>query len=160
MSDVIGALRTNYPDEFAHELKSLYSGTKTDLPTPKKVRYNPVFGGVAGKLTLAADGDLLLDDTLFELKVSVSLLQGVHLWQLLGYAALDYAKGKRRIRKIGFYNPRYHARWVGSLDETINGMGGRGFVDFRWWFETKAGDLVSTAWDEFNALKAARPPKT
>lgn len=139
-----------YPDEFVAELKSLYAVTIEDLPRANRIVYNPVFGGSIGQrepqketksIILGADGDLLLDQTLLELKVSVHHFTCDNFWQLLGYAAMDHTRGKRRIKNVGIYNPRFRVYWCESLNELTKRMGNLTFEDFCRWFQDNAASM-------------------
>lgn len=130
-------IRRNYPTQFVRELQQLCAVTVRDLPVCSTVVYNPVFGGLS-KIPLAADGDFILDDLLLELKVSVNLFKGNHLWQLLGYVALDHLKGENRIKRVGLYNPRYRAFWTESVEVLITQIGGKTFGSFCVWFRKNA----------------------
>lgn len=55
----------------------------------KCVTLNPVFGGKLNICNIPADGDLLIDDTIFEIKCTSGNNDIEHLFQLLGYAALS-----------------------------------------------------------------------
>lgn len=136
-------LAENYPDEFAIELRQLIAVTSSDfrrvLPEPKlgsvySVFYNPQFGTATGGCPLAADGDLILNDLLLELKVTTQLFDRDYIRQLLGYAALDSWNGRKRIKRIGIYNPRYRVFWEAPLEDVVKKMGGTTFKHFCDWF--------------------------
>ncbi|MBI3608415.1 MAG: hypothetical protein HY207_10650 [Nitrospirae bacterium] len=80
-NDLREALRKHYPDQFVDELQLLIKAAQEDLPSGS-VEYNPIFGAHVGKIAIGADGDLLIDDLLLELKV-VEAFKPHHLWQLL-----------------------------------------------------------------------------
>lgn len=132
-NDLREALRKHYPDQFVDELQLLIRAAQEDLPSGL-VEYNPIFGARAGQIAVGADGDLLIDDMLLELKVSIKPFQSHHLWQLLGYAALDANRGNQRIRRVGLYNPRYRALWSQPIDRLVRDLGGTDFERFRSWF--------------------------
>lgn len=127
-----GALRTHYPAQFVGELQRLIKAAQEDLPSGS-VEYNPIFGARAGQIAIGADGDLLIDDLLLEMKV-VKAFQPHYLWQLLGYAVLDANRGNQRIRLVGLYNPRYRALWIRPIDDLVRDLGGTDFERFRRWF--------------------------
>jgi hypothetical protein len=64
------ALRKHYPSDMASELRTLFEATRADLPREGSFHYNPVFGCPPGLKHVGADGDLLVGDTLWDLKVS------------------------------------------------------------------------------------------
>lgn len=135
-NDLRETLRRHYPEQFVDELQLLLRAAQEDLPSGS-VEYNPIFGARSGQIAVGADGDLLIDDLLLELKVSIKPFQPHHLWQLLGYAALDANRGNHRIRRVGLYNPRYRgAPWSQPIDRLVGEMGGADFKRFRLWFNT------------------------
>lgn len=78
-------------------LRELFPAETMDL--------NPTFGG---RDTVGADGDLIVDRTLIDLKtVSNPTVKREWVWQQLGYLLLD--GGRRGIDQVGFYLSR-HAR--------------------------------------------------
>lgn len=90
----------------------------------KKCYLNPVFG--AG-FTLCSDGDLILDDTLIDIKTTrKDKLQRVDFNQLLGYYLLSLISGPNGsppsspIKKIGIYFARYGVLWKMPLEDLGN----------------------------------------
>jgi hypothetical protein len=127
-------LRSNYPDEFVSELRGLLEATHRHLPSGTEIVYDPSFGRPPGLEHLRADGDLIIDDLLIELKVSVRPFAGDQVWQLLGYAALDRLHGRERIARIGLYNPRLRYVWSERLDHVATMVGIGTFDAFCAWF--------------------------
>lgn len=150
VKDFRAQLRRHYPDEFVRELKALFAATVDDLPRYKDILYNPAFGGWVGTkgpdglgiLMITADGDLILGDMLLDLKVSVDLFSWDRFWQLLGYAALDRAAGRNRIKSVGLYNPRYGVLWHEPVEDLIQHLGGGGFEEFWVWFTENADKIM------------------
>lgn len=143
-NDLREALRKHYPDQFVDELQLLISAAHEGLPSGS-VEYNPIFGAHVGNIAVGADGDLLIDDLLLELKV-VKEFQPRHLWQLLGYAVLDANRGTQRIRRVGLYNPRFSGTpWSLPLDSLIRELGGTDFERFRCWFNTDIEKILRKA---------------
>lgn len=136
-----GHLEENYPDEVAAELSDLLDATLDSLSPSGPVVYNPTFGGAPDLEHIGADGDLILDGKLFELKASTRPYTGDHLWQLLGYACLDRLHGRERIRRVSLFNPRRRHLWAEDLDRFVALLGGRSFNNFVQWFrETPAAN--------------------
>lgn len=135
---LVRALRVAYPSGLLTELRSLLAATNADLPQPMRVIYNPIFDNTPGLEHIAADGDLILDDTLFDLKTSVRAFSGEQLWQILGYAALEYlhrahAHEAPRFTRVGLYNPRTRALWSKPADELAAALGARSLAHFATW---------------------------
>jgi hypothetical protein len=136
MPELRRALREHYPTEVVTELRALLDCAKRDLPRPvTKAVYNPEFGLRIEDVFVDADGDLLIDDLLIELKVSVKPeLELDAVVQLLGYAALDAARGNDRIKRIGVYNPRWRFLWTEDCETVVRLLGWTSFAEFRVWF--------------------------
>ncbi|MDE0390774.1 MAG: hypothetical protein OXI57_01735 [Rhodospirillales bacterium] len=86
---------------------------------------NPVFAGARD--VGGADGDLIVDGCLWEIKTTIQRAQGKWLLQLLGYALLDY-DDEYAIGHAGFLFPRKGAcvRW--TLPDLLRELSGRGDV--------------------------------
>lgn len=128
------ALREHYPNDMASELRALFDATCDDLPRAGSVHYNPTFGCPSGLEQVGADGDLLVGETLWDLKVSKLPFTRDQLWQLLGYAALDRLHGNRRIEKVGLYNPRFRHAWSLDVETFVQRLGGASLDRFSEWF--------------------------
>jgi len=75
-----------------------------------------------------ADGDLLIDGLLLDLKtVTRPEVQAEWVWQLLGYVFLD--AGRRGIERVGLYLSR-HA-WLGTweVDELLTVLAGEAVTE-------------------------------
>lgn len=127
-------LRKHYPADMVGELKALLDATGKDLPRHASVRYNPVFGCPPGLEHIGADGNLLVGETLWDLKVSKVNFTRDHIWQLLGYAALDRLHGSRRIATVGLYNPRFRHAWSLGSEAFVRRLGGGSLDGFCEWF--------------------------
>jgi len=128
------ALRAHYPAEMVAELRALLSAAWEDLPRGTRVRYNPAFGGPPGLEHIGADGDLLVGETLWDLKTSKVNFTRDHIWQLLGYAALDRLHGQQRIATLGLYNPRFRQAWTIGAATLVQHLGGGSLDRFCEWF--------------------------
>lgn len=95
-------LRENYPVEFVNEMRALLDRARLNLPRASSVIYNPDLSGDYGGIDLNADADLILDDLLLELKVSVHPKPHLKtVLQLLGYVVLAAHRGTANIKRIG-----------------------------------------------------------
>lgn len=102
---------------------------------------NPIFG-VASTMVGGADADLVIDDTIIDIKTSKNLgLQRKHFDQLVGYYVLHDIAGvgelqpKPRITKVAVYFSRYAYLHVLDLCEIIDSCT---FPDFVCWFKDRA----------------------
>lgn len=82
----------------------------SDLAPLKKgeVTLHPIFAVQGSKLKIEADGDLIVETTLVDLKTSSKLDLKDNLRQLIGYVTLnDLGSYKREINAVGVYYPRF-----------------------------------------------------
>lgn len=109
--DVQGPL--NLVDADIVDLRGLITATQERQSlfiVEQRIVCNPSFGRAITGLVGGADGDLILDNTLIEIKVKSSFKYAVrHLWQLIGYWILscltpDFVP---QINQLGIWNPRY-----------------------------------------------------
>lgn len=125
-------------DQDITDLKNLYSIINiSDFTVNDKCFLNPTFG--KGSLLVGgADADIILDDTLIDIKVTKFLkLEREFLNQLLGYYILSLIGGVnnkhdgKQIKKIGVYFARHGILWTVPLFEigTIEK-----FDSFKTWF--------------------------
>lgn len=103
---------------------------------------NPTFG-FASKLVGGADADLIIDDTLIDIKTTKKLeFKRDYLNQLVGYYILnkidkaDECKNKIEIKKLGVYYSRYGLLFTFPVKEVLNDT----FNNFVKWFEKTAQD--------------------
>jgi hypothetical protein len=125
---------------------------------------NPTFGD-ASFLMGGADGDLLIDDILFDFKVTNMLrVKRSHFNQLIGYFILHWLhsiggiKPKPPIRKIGIYFARFAHLEIYHLQELINQ---KTFPDFVSWFVERAEKQYPRHYDKYlehkwNSIAAAK----
>lgn len=83
---------------------------------------NPTFAG--SRDVGGADADLILDGCLLELKATKNPLDTLALYQLLGYALLDYAD-EHAIRRVGVYYARRGVAVEWPLEEVVARLSGR-----------------------------------
>lgn len=95
---------------------------KDTILTPSSVViFNPVFGSVFSKIQ--ADGDIIIDGCLIELKTRKRMNLSEDIKQLMIYVALNKLNFKNKysqrmyIEKIGSYNPRFKGFYEYSLDK-------------------------------------------
>src|SRR5262249_35687514 len=94
---------------------------------------------------LDADADLILDDLLLELKVSVHPKPHLKVvLQLLGYAVLAAHRGVGPITRIGCYNPRFGLLWAERIDFVLRWLGWGCFEEFRAAFDQAVGVELRT----------------
>lgn len=139
----IGRLEPNimdYENEDILDLKNLLSIVDDSLfKSQKFCTLNPIFGD-ASLLVGGADADMIIDETLIDIKTTKNLkFERDHYNQLIGYYILskighiDGMKGK--IKKIGIYFSRHgilHTIPISQIDENPK------FVSFVKWFEKEA----------------------
>lgn len=108
--------RSGYPVETfdvapqnIEELRNIVEGTKLDLFRRKKTVLNPIFSVQGSKLAIRADGDIVVDSVLVELKTSSQMTLKNNLRQLIGYWSLNVLGGTQfDIRRLGVYYPRFN----------------------------------------------------
>jgi hypothetical protein len=88
----------------AIELASVYEDLYLRFNGECKIEFSPSIPG-AGFIPLCS-GDLLIGDTLFEIKTVSRNLSGKDFRQLIVYLALQASTGQRRWTSAGFFNPR------------------------------------------------------
>jgi len=121
------------------DLQNLYSALNIeDFKVKKFCFLNPHFER-ASVIVGGADADIILDDTLIEIKVTKELkLERDYLNQLIGYYVLALIGGINgihqgtTIKKVGVYFARHGFLWTVPLDEL--GNAGK-FNSFKSWFE-------------------------
>lgn len=113
---------------------------------------NPTFGK-ASRLVGGADADLLIDETLIEIKAVKNLdLKRDHFNQLMGYVILnrlgcigDNIKPKPKITKVAIYFARYGHLEVFDLNKLINSDTFPNFV--KWFNERTNNNIIKTKRD-------------
>jgi len=104
---------------------------------------NPTFGE-GSNLVGGADADLVIDDTIIEIKTTKNLkLRRAYFDQLLGYYILHEISGvgglqpKPKISKVAIYFSRFAHLYVIDLQDIIDP---RTFPDFVRWFKERASE--------------------
>lgn len=82
--------------------------------TPASVSISPNFSGCG--IVSNCRGDVIAEDTIWEIKSGNRNFRSIDFRQLLIYSALDYAKNGRRLNKIGLANPRTGLTFQTSMD--------------------------------------------
>jgi len=125
------------PDDIK-DINSLFLLLKeNDFTAKEKCILNPTFG-IGSILVGGADADLIIDDTLIEIKVTKNLkLDRDYLNQLIGYYILSQCGGvdnvsdKQCIKNIGVYFARHGILWKAPLSD----FGDENkFNNFKEWF--------------------------
>lgn len=84
--------------------------------------YNPVFGGY--RLIRGADGDLIVNGVLYEVKCSVDTFDGDAIRQLLGYCVLNILNERGlAISRIGLINVRRRFVWSEDVEAVCRAVG-------------------------------------
>ena len=128
--------------EDIEDLHNLAININPDLFQTSEICFlNPTFGD-GSRLVGGADADLLIDDTLIDVKTTMKLqLKRDHINQLLGYYILHGVSGigehsqKLQITKIGIYFSRFAYLHILDLYQIINQETFPSFVD---WFLERA----------------------
>jgi len=128
----------NHDPDDIKDLKSLISLVdKNNFTAKQKCYFNPTFGQ-GSMLVGGADADLIIDNTLVDIKATKHLkLERAHLNQVLGYYILSLIGGvngnpsDRPIENIGLYFARHGELWT----LPIQNFGDKGkFEEFKDWF--------------------------
>ena len=107
--------RSGYPVEVfdvkpqnIEELSRIANSTKLELFLNKTIVLNPLFSVQGSKLAIQADGDIVVDGVLVDLKTSSKLKLKDNLRQLIGYWVLNLLRGSEiDIQRFGVYYPRF-----------------------------------------------------
>lgn len=106
---------------------------------------NPTFGD-GSRLVGGADGDLIIDDTLIDLKVTKNLsVERDHLNQTIGYYILSLIGGVnddkdfKPIKNIGLYFARHGILWKFPLADLADE---KTILEFKDWFVKYADDKI------------------
>jgi len=130
------------------DLKNLISAVNEKLFTAKNLcMINPTFGS-ASELVGGADADLVLDDTIIDIKTTKKLyLDRTAFDQVLGYYVLHHISGvgelnpKPTITKVAIYFSRYSYLYIIHLSEIIDPVT---FPKFVRWFRKRAAEDFSS----------------
>lgn len=125
MTDLLSAV----PDDWVEDVAALSAAFSARYPEWRgaTATLNPTFAGSAD--IGGADADFILDGCLWDIKTTKVLKgQSVHIYQLLGYALLDY-DDQFGIDRVGLLFPRQDtvAQW--SLPRLIETLSGRSDLD-------------------------------
>lgn len=131
--DVQGPL--NVVDADIVDLRSLIKATQERQSlfiAERGVVCNPSFGRAIAGLVGGADGDLILDDMLIEIKVESSFKYAIrHLRQLIGYWILSCLTPDfhPQIDRLGIWNPRYCRMVYITVEDICRAMDMRAFTE-------------------------------
>lgn len=112
------------PDAAVADLCALVVGLhRSELATLSgRVITNPTFAGSG--LVGGADGDLIIGDCLVDAKATVQSLQRDWVYQLIGYALLDF-DDVYEIGRVGFYHSRVASLLTWDLQDMLNDAAGQ-----------------------------------
>lgn len=148
LSEEIGDIeQTNEQDVL--DLKNMYSlltKRKRWLTAKKICVLNPTFGE-ASRLVGGADADLIIDDTLIDIKSTKKfIIKGEYINQLLGYYTLyrlggiDNVKKNPEIKRLGIYYARFNKLCTFKISDIISEQD---FIVHARWFVERAKDLIN-----------------
>jgi hypothetical protein len=107
---------------------------------------NPTFG-IATRMVGGADADLVIDDTIVDIKCTTKLaIPGTYFHQLIGYYVLHEIGGvgeltpKPEIKKVAIYFARYAYLHVLDLEQIVHKQTLPAFIQ---WFKNRAGEEYS-----------------
>lgn len=100
---------------------------------------NPSFGA-ASALVGGADADLLIGDTLLEIKTVKDLAISPHFQQLMGYYCLSCIEGNFNIRNVGIYFARHGILWTIPVNKVVDKAT---FPALLMWFKQQASNMQS-----------------
>lgn len=140
------ALGRAFPED-VKDLRNLISLVRPqEFKAENRCFLNPTFGS-ASRLVGGADADLLIDDTLIDIKTTMHFrIDREHFNQLLGYfmlyelAGIDGIKPKPKITKIAIYFARHARLQVFELNEIVDP---RTFPRFLKEFSKRAGQFTN-----------------
>jgi len=126
------------------DMKNLISAVDKKLFTSKTLcMINPTFGS-ASELVGGADADLVMDDTIIDIKTTKKLtLERSALDQVLGYYVLHHISGvgeltpKPTITKVAIYFSRYGFLYTVPLSDLVDSLT---FPKFVQWFKRRAAE--------------------
>jgi hypothetical protein len=81
----------------------------------------PPFPGCG--ILMNCEGDIILDDSLIEIKAGDRPFLSSDLKQLIIYAALRWLANGPSLRKFELHNPRLGKRWVSDIDDVMKVIG-------------------------------------
>ena len=128
--------------EDMQELRSLFQYVNDDhFKTKKLCLLNPTFGS-ASAMVCGADADLVIDETLIDIKTTKSLkLEAAAFRQIVGYYVLHQLSGvgelkpKAKISNLAIYFSRFGYMHTMKVTDIITP---KTFPDFLVWFEQRA----------------------
>lgn len=121
------------------ELGRIAAGTNLESFMTGHVVLNPVVGVEGSKLTIGADGDVIVDGALIDLKTSSQLTLMGNLRQLIGYWALNELGGHPyEISRVGVYYPRFNYSVDFSPDDLMTPVEQSRVLNF---FQSKLGKI-------------------
>lgn len=141
--------RSGYPVETfdvmpqnIEELKHIAKATKLDFFQKKEIVLNPIFDVKGSKLFIKADGDIVLDNVLMDLKTSSQIALKDNLRQLIGYWVLNLLGGSPiDIQRLGVYYPRFNYFVDFSPSDLMTSDEQNNIMSY---FQTRLGENISS----------------
>lgn len=115
-------LDRNFGEEALFEIYSI-SSSLIKFFKQKSLVLRPIFAG-CGYID-RSEGDVIADDTLFEIKTVDRKFRSADIKQLLTYSALNLASNQFTVRNIGLYNPRAGLFYTSDLEEICQEISGK-----------------------------------
>ena len=116
VEELLGLASPMWTDDLRELSREFYDGFSHLMTKPHVL--NPTFDG--SKDVGGADADLIIENTLIEIKTTTKLeIPGKWILQLLGYVLLDYSDSLK-IDSIGLYMARQGKMFTWSVEEVID----------------------------------------
>lgn len=115
-------LDRNFGSDALFEINSI-SGSLINFFKQKSLVLRPIFAG-CGYID-QSEGDVIADNTLFEIKTVDRKFRSADIKQLLTYSALNLASNQFQIENIGLYNPRAGLFHEIKLEEVCQEISGK-----------------------------------
>ncbi|WPO43337.1 hypothetical protein [Tardiphaga sp. 42S5] len=93
----------------------------------RPIETKPQFSGCG--IIDSCEGDVYFDGQLFEIKAGDRNIRSVDLRQLLVYSALNFAEKKRKIERVGLFNPRIGTYFSSTIEELCIEISGRSAIE-------------------------------
>ena len=109
-----------------------------------KCEFNPIFPGYS--IILEAEGDIVIRDTLVEVKAADRKVSSGDIKQILIYVILDYlSKEKKGLSNVELYNPRHGTLYSIRIDELCSNISSLSLSEMCLYFENYIENLSSNS---------------
>lgn len=150
-------LESVVPEDLADELTFLLQSLTAIMPQGT-ITANPAFG-CWGSIT-GSDGDLIVDDTLIEIKCTLHGIGRSHVAQIISYAALNALRRQEggqhfEFSKLALCLPRHTCLLTGTIDDWLGAFGAptlRAVVEGLARFATSFGEFTQEETASFRPL--------